>query len=462
MRIAVFALALAAAVSAEKPRLVVLTDIGGDPDDQQSMVRLMTYANEFDIEGLVASASGTPGELKRAVVQPQLIRATAEAYGQVRPNLARHAAGYPSGRELLALIKSGDPNRDVANLGEGSDTEGSRWIVAVVDRPDPRPVNVAIWGGAHDLAQALWRVRADRSEAETARFVARLRVHSIGHQDNTGPWIVENFPKLFFILSSADAGDVLGAAKGKIDRRLSVYRGMYLGGDQSLTSREWIDRNVRAGHGPLGALYPPKTWTAPNPHSALKEGDTPSWFYFLPNGLSDPDHPEWGGWGGRFRRVRDRYYQDAEDRVGEVQDARATVWRWREAYQNDFEARMDWCAGTGRKDANHNPAAVLNGDRSRAIVRLTAGAGGTVRLSARGSSDPDGDRIAYRWFHYPEPGGAERALDLGPAASESLSFAAPKVDAPADLHIVLEVKDSGKPALFAYRRAIVRVTPAAD
>jgi hypothetical protein len=105
---------------------------------------------------------------------------------------------------------------------------------------------------------------------------------------------------------------------------------------------------------------------------------------------------------------------------------------------------------------------VLNGDRSRAIVRLTAGAGGTVRLSARGSSDPDGDRIAYRWFHYPEPGGAERALDLGPAASESLSFAAPKVDAPADLHIVLEVKDSGKPALFAYRRAIVRVTPAAD
>ena len=47
-----------------KPRLLVLTDIGGDPDDQQSMIRLMTYANEFEIEGLIASAAGIPGELK--------------------------------------------------------------------------------------------------------------------------------------------------------------------------------------------------------------------------------------------------------------------------------------------------------------------------------------------------------------------------------------------------------------
>lgn len=47
-----------------KPRLLVLTDIGGDPDDQQLMIRLMTYANEFEIEGLIASATGTPGEVK--------------------------------------------------------------------------------------------------------------------------------------------------------------------------------------------------------------------------------------------------------------------------------------------------------------------------------------------------------------------------------------------------------------
>ena len=87
---------LAAAVTlaaAGRPRLIVLTDIGGDPDDQQSMVRLMTYANEFDIEGLIASASGIPGQMKEHEVQPDLIREIVPPYGEVQPNLAKHAAG---------------------------------------------------------------------------------------------------------------------------------------------------------------------------------------------------------------------------------------------------------------------------------------------------------------------------------------------------------------------------------
>src|SRR5436190_20935032 len=83
-------------LGAERPRLCVLTDIGGDPDDQQAMVRLMVYANEFEIEGLIASASGIPGELKEAITRPDLIRATVAAYGQVLPNLLRHAPGWPT------------------------------------------------------------------------------------------------------------------------------------------------------------------------------------------------------------------------------------------------------------------------------------------------------------------------------------------------------------------------------
>ena len=308
-----------------------------------------------------------------------------------------------------------------------------------------------MWGGAHDLAQALWRVRHDRTPAALARFVAKLRVHSIGHQDDTGPWIVENFPGLFFILSSADEGDVLGAAQGKTDRRLSVYRGMYLGGDESLTSRQWIEEHVRTGHGPLGALYPPKAWTAPNPHGALKEGDTPSWLYFLPTGLGDPEHPEWGGWGGRFRLVRGHYYNDAADRVGGVIEPRATVWRWREAFQNAFRARMEWCV---RERGNHAPAAVLNGDRTRHVLRLRAAPGRPVRLDAAGSTDPDGDALDYRWFHYPEPGGFADALDLGETRRESLEFTIPRGEA-REVHIVLEVRDRGTPPLVSYRRAIV-------
>lgn len=62
-----------------RPRLAILTDIGGDPDDQQSMVRLMVYSQEFEIEALIASASGTPGELDRSMVRPDLIREIVKA-----------------------------------------------------------------------------------------------------------------------------------------------------------------------------------------------------------------------------------------------------------------------------------------------------------------------------------------------------------------------------------------------
>jgi hypothetical protein len=87
--------------AAERPRLAVLTDIGGDPDDQQSLVRLMVYANEFQIEALIASASGTRGELKKSIVQPNLIREIVETYGRVLPHLKRHAEGWPSAEDLL-------------------------------------------------------------------------------------------------------------------------------------------------------------------------------------------------------------------------------------------------------------------------------------------------------------------------------------------------------------------------
>lgn len=53
-----------------------------------------------------------------------------------------------------------------------------------------------------------------------------------------------------------------------------------------------VQSNIRRNHGPLGALYPPNTWTEPNPYGAIKEGETPSSFYFLPSGISDPAHPD--------------------------------------------------------------------------------------------------------------------------------------------------------------------------
>ena len=435
---------------AARPRLLVLTDIGGDPDDQQSMVRLMTFANEFDIEGLIASASGTPGELKQKVAQPHLIREIVDAYGKVRDNLARHSPGYPTAASLLDHIKSGNPDRGLDAIGDGHDSEGSRWIIAVADRSDPRPLNIVIWGGQTDLGQALWRVRHDRDANRLRQFVARLRVYDISDQDRIAEWILKEFPDLWYILAKAPQGR---------DHREAVFRGMYLGGDESLTSRAWIDANIRQGHGPLGALYPPKTWTAPNPNSALKEGDTPSWLYFLPSGLSDPEHPEWGGWGGRFRRERGSFYRDAHDTVGTVADARATVWRWRAAFQADFQARMNWCVTPTFADANHHPLTVLNGVPGKQIVAIAAKSGDTVTLSAEGSRDPDGNAVAPTWFVYPEAGTFAGQITLSANDALTTRFVAPAVSVPRTIHIVLQLKDNGQPALSLFRRAIVTVEP---
>jgi hypothetical protein len=328
------ALCLSATVltAAERPRLAVLTDIGGDPDDQQSMIRLMVYANEFDFELLIATAAGTPGELKESITRPDLIRQIVNAYGEVLPHLQRHAAGWPTAESLLARVISGNHLRGREHVGAGHDTAASRALIERVDAGRPeRPLNVTVWGGQTDLAQALWRVKQDRASAGLAAFVRKLRVYDIADQDGIADWIRAEFPGLYYILAKAPAGR---------DRRDAVFRGMYLTGDESLTSRAWLDEHVRR-RGALGALYPTTTWTAPNPHGSMKEGDTPSWFFFLPFGGNDPADPAKPGWGGQFVRESDGWFRDPPAEAGK--DPRESVSRWRPDFQRDFARRMAWC-----------------------------------------------------------------------------------------------------------------------
>ena len=318
---------------ASRPRLLVLTDIGGDPDDQQSMIRLMMYANEFQIEGLVATASGTRGELKEAVVRPDLILQIIDAYNQVLPNLKQHANNWPEADQLRAFVKSGNRFRERSHIGKGHETEGSRWIVERVDGGSPdQPLNITVWGGQTDLAQALSDVKRERGTEGLAEFAGKLRVFDINDQDGIADWMHDEFPGMHYILASA--------AKGK-DKREGTYRGMYLTGDQELTSRRWIDDNVRS-KGPLGALYPTRTWTAPNPHSCLKEGDTPSWFFFLPLGGNDPTDPTKPGWGGQYEQERSGTWFRDISRTANF-DPRTTVSKWRPDFQADFAKRMAWC-----------------------------------------------------------------------------------------------------------------------
>jgi len=201
-----------------------------------------------------------------------------------------------------------------------------------VDAGTPaNPLDLSIWGGQTDLAQALWRVKHDRGAAGLAAFAARLRVYDNSDQDRLADWIRTGFPGLHYLLCRAPAG---------ADARLSTHRGMYLGGDESLTSRQWVETHVLS-QGPLGALYPTKTWTAPNPNACLKEGDTPAWFFFLPLGGNDPGDPSKPGWGGRYARAPDGWWRDLPATKGF--DPRETVSIHRPAFQADFARRMAWC-----------------------------------------------------------------------------------------------------------------------
>ena len=429
----------------QKQRLLITTDIGGDPDDQQSLIRLMVYSNEFDIEGLISSAAGTPGELGKAMVRPDLIREIIHAYESVYPNLIKHDKNFPSPGDLLKVVKKGNPYRGWEFVGEGNDTEGSDWIIQTVDKDDKRPLNISVFGGQTDLAQALWNVKNSRTPEEYQKFISKIRIYDINDQDKIFNLLIADHPDLWYILAKAPEGH---------DKREGAYRGIYLGGNEDLTSMEWMRSNVLENHGPLGELYPRKTWTAPNPHGVMKEGDTPSWFYFLNNGLNVPEHPEFGGWGGRFQKNDKGYFSDAIDSFGNEAIARAGVYRWREDFQNDFAARMDWCVGE-YNECNHPPVVVINGIEGRENLTLDFRVGDNVTLDAAGSSDPDKNELSYEWMVYKEAGNFSETIEIKFSGTMA-TFLMPQLEPDSSIHIILKVSDKGMPGLSAYRRIILR------
>ena len=321
----VAAVALAAPGAAQdsgrdRPRVIVLTDIENEPDDAQSLVRFLVYSNQWDVEGLIATTSVH----RRENPAPWRIREIVAAYGQVRDNLERHESGFPRAGDLTDLIMEGQPEYGLAAVGAGKDSDGSRRIIDAVDSDDPRPVWVLAWGGPNTLAQALWTVRRTRPPAAVARFVSRLRVYTISDQDDSGPWIREAFPDLFYIASPGmHAGGAYHAAtwSGISGDR---FHGRFVGADHAIVDNPWLDEHVRA-HGPLGAQYPPTEF--------IMEGDTPSFLNLIDNGLSDPERPDIGGWGGRYEFYTPRtrawflqpetrpFWTDAEDEAPGV-DAR--------------------------------------------------------------------------------------------------------------------------------------------
>jgi len=457
-----------AAGQPERPRVIITTDLSNEPDDEESLVRFLVYANEFDVEGLIASTST---HLKQGTREDLLHRGI-DAYAKVAGNLSKHAPGYPTPEHLHSVCRTGQPGYGMAAVGDGKSSPGSKRIIEVVDRADTRPVWVSVWGGANTLAQALWDVKTTRSVDEVDQFIRKLRVYTISDQDDGGHWIRPTFTNLFYICSPGNVGGNYYAStwagiSGDLHNKIGVWHRF------EMVDNPWLKQNIMENHGPLGALYPPVEY--------LMEGDTPSFLGLINNGLGWHLSPGYGGWGGRYQEYQPwgekrklwTDWRDSRDTVTSDDNGRtetsnhATIWRWREHYQNDFAARMDWCVADDFKKANHNPIAVLNGDKTRNIIEIAARSGDVVKLSADGSSDPDGNTIETRWWIYQEAGTLRDArgrnfppgITLSATNGFTTTVAAPKVTKPQTLHLILEVRDSGTPKLWAYRRAIINLQP---
>jgi hypothetical protein len=209
----IFFITVLNAHAANKVRVIILTDVDGkndmsgsgcpegdDSDDHASLVRLMVYANEFDIEGIHATTN-SDGRVRPC---PEIIRNVINLYGQVRANLQLHASGWPTNQYLLDRVKVGyNGNRMASSVGDGKSTESSIHIIEVVDTAmedsDLRPIWIISWDGLVSLAQALWDIKRDRTTEQDDAFVSEIRVYTITEDTDVGPWIRKNFPNLFYI-----------------------------------------------------------------------------------------------------------------------------------------------------------------------------------------------------------------------------------------------------------------------
>ena len=436
-----------------KPRLVVCTDIAPadvEPDDMESMVRLMAYADMFEIEALITSVGWNcdpyPKEwsqyLYRVIdayakdVKNLMQRSGQKKFLSLKKENANQQIGYwPSADYIRSRAVMGSVNGGIRSVGEGNDSPGSNLLIQLADEDDPRPIYVAAWGGANTLAQAIWRVKQTRTANEVRNFVRKFRLFTITDQDmdyahrmdrarSSHMWLRQEFKDdLQFIWDE-------GAWQEQCE----------------LGKQHWAQhqQNIQ-GKGALGKEYPNYKWGV--------EGDTPSFLYVMPNGLNNPEDPKQCGWAGYHER-------------GLCPDSLTTAWTsWQEPIRsisvgykrrfyptelNDFMARMQWA---DKGEGNRNPIVVVNKHKGHSPLVLHAKAGDTIRLDASKSSDPDGHRIQFLWWQQPEIGTTKLTIDN--EKDSSITIRIPANAAGQTLHIVCEVSDNGPFALKSYQRVII-------
>ncbi len=464
-------------------RLIVMADMGNEPDEEQQMTHLLMYANQVDLEGLIACSgkylhSGRKDG--RTKVRPDLFHNLVDGYEQVVDNLRLHAANWPDPDDLRSIIAAGTADYGIAAVEPGRSNQASKLIEAAIIKDDPRKLYIVGNAGTNTLAQALVDLHQSRSNEQMEELCERIIVFENGAQDNSGAWIAQRYPAIAWHRSNHQT-----YAYGGPGRNGSV-QGPYTWEDFARTAEgqnEWAAQHIMSGHGALGECFPPRLM-----HGRLhfiEGGGTIPWMGLVNAGLTDPARLYWGGWSGRFSRTRhknvysrhqdirtdEQQYQsfrvfeadsEVESWTDPIHDASfnsryVPVWRFRRAMFNDFQGRMDWCVKS-YEEANHHPVAAVNSDTSDAILHRSAAPGDKIKLDAARSSDPDGDDLNFRWWVYREAGTYANEVRLSSDSARFVTVDIPEDAADSEIHVILTVYDDSEiVSLYDYRRIVIRV-----
>jgi hypothetical protein len=444
---------------AERTRVLVTSD--GEIDDECSFVRFLLYANEWDIEGIVTTSSQYHWRGHKWAgdnwAQPYL-----KAYEEVYPNLLKHDQRYPAPEYLQSRTLLGN----VASEGEMDEkSPGSELIVRVLlDETDHRPIWLQAWGGTNTIARALKTI--EEQHPEKMEYVAsKIRLYLIWEQDETYQQYIKPHWGKYNILTIIS--DQFIAYFYNWKQFLPKEQQQYLVGS-------WMKNNILTEHGALCSLY-----KAHENGDFRSEGDSPAFLHTIPTGLRSMESPDFGGWGGRYVKIRANTWMDKVDELGysypegrwwtknawgrnrmklEIpNDTLLTnyikpMWQWIGAIQNDFAARADWCVNAF-ENANHPPSVLL-----KTQLDLQAKAGQSIMLDAKGTTDPDGDRLHYKWWQYQEAGTYQGVVKIPNSEKQRTSFRIPQNAKKGDtISVICEVSDNGTPSLTRYQRVIITI-----
>lgn len=444
----------------EKTRVIVTSD--GEIDDECSMVRFLLYTNEWDVEGIITSSSQYHWRGHKWAGDDWL-NPCLEAYEAVYPNLIKHDKNYPTTEYLRSHTFLGNVDAE----GEMDlVTEGSQHIVKVLlNENDNRPIWIQAWGGTNTIARALKTIE-EKHPDKMAYVANKMRLFLIWEQDSTyQAYIRPRWGKYNIKTIISDQFEAI-AYRWKMVQPVEM---------QQYYEGAWMKENILNGHGALCGYY-----KAHENGDFRSEGDSPAFLHTINVGLRNLENPDFGGWGGRYIKIRENTWFDpvpVEDYVypegrwyGENGWGRCSLrpgsavteekrseyfkpmWRWSAAMQNDFAARADWCVKS-YKEANHAPEVAL-----AHAADLKTLAGDVVCLSAKGTKDPDGDKLTYRWWQYTEASTYSKSLVIRNADKQSASLTIPDDMKKGDMiHLICEVTDDGRPCLTRYQRVIITI-----